>query len=65
MIYEISGLVHFASQGVTLLPGDVISTGTPEGTAKGGGHEYLVEGDIVEGSITSIGAIKNKVVCES
>lgn len=65
MIYEISELVHFASQGITLLPGDVISTGTPEGTAKGGGHTYLMEGDIIEGTIYGIGTIRNKVVGEN
>lgn len=65
MIYEIPELVHFASQGITLLPGDIISTGTPEGTARGGGHAYLSEGDIIEGTIYGIGTIRNEVVGET
>lgn len=62
MIYDVHELIHFASQGITLKPGDVISTGTPEGTAAGGGHDFLVEGDVIEGKIKEIGSIKNKVV---
>lgn len=64
MIFNISELIHYASRGVTLLPGDVISTGTPDGTAKGGGHAYLVDGDIVESTVKGIGTIKNLVVDE-
>jgi 2-keto-4-pentenoate hydratase/2-oxohepta-3-ene-1,7-dioic acid hydratase in catechol pathway len=32
MIFNVKKIINFISQGTTLLPGDVIMTGTPEGT---------------------------------
>lgn len=49
MIFDASHLVSYISQFMTLLPGDVISTGTPAGVALGGTPpRYLVAGDVVE-----------------
>ncbi|MEM3670884.1 MAG: fumarylacetoacetate hydrolase family protein [Thermoprotei archaeon] len=62
MIYDVSKLVARACTGVTLHPGDVISTGTPSGVALGGGFRFLEPGDVVEGSISKIGSIRNRVV---
>jgi 2-keto-4-pentenoate hydratase/2-oxohepta-3-ene-1,7-dioic acid hydratase in catechol pathway len=56
MIFEVPYLVSYISQFMTLLPGDVISTGTPSGA--GFGHKppvFLKPGDIVELSIENLG----------
>ncbi len=64
MIFDIPHLVSRASIGTTLYPGDVISTGTPAGVAYRGGFRYLQPGDVVEGTISSIGTIRSRVVAE-
>ncbi len=56
MIFEVPFLIHYISQFMTLLPGDVISTGTPSGV----GHsfhppQYLKPGDVVELGIEGLG----------
>lgn len=56
MIFEVPFLIHYISQFMTLLPGDVISTGTPSGV----GHSfhpprYLKPGDVVELGIEGLG----------
>ena len=56
MIFEVPFLIHYISQFMTLLPGDVISTGTPSGV----GHSlhppsYLKRGDVVELGIEGLG----------
>ncbi len=48
-------LVTFVTQFMTLLPGDVIMTGTPEGVGK------LAPGDVVEVEIEGIGVLRNEV----
>lgn len=56
MIFEVPFLVSYISQFMTLLPGDVVSTGTPSGV--GHGFEppiYLKKGDVVELGIESLG----------
>lgn len=57
MIFDVYTLVSFISQVMTLLPGDVIATGTPAGVAP------LQDGDVVEVSIEGIGTLKNIVSC--
>jgi 2-keto-4-pentenoate hydratase/2-oxohepta-3-ene-1,7-dioic acid hydratase in catechol pathway len=64
MIFDVPHLIARASQGITLYPGDVISTGTPSGVALGGSQPYLKLGDVVEGEISRIGTIRNTVVSE-
>jgi 2-keto-4-pentenoate hydratase/2-oxohepta-3-ene-1,7-dioic acid hydratase in catechol pathway len=56
MIFDVYTLVSFISQVMTLLPGDVISTGTPAGVGP------MQRGDVVEISIEGIGTLQNKVV---
>ena len=47
-IYNIQYVVSYISKFMTLLPGDIISTGTPEGVGMGlNPPKYLKEGDIV------------------
>jgi 2-keto-4-pentenoate hydratase/2-oxohepta-3-ene-1,7-dioic acid hydratase in catechol pathway len=60
-IFKLPDLVSYISQGITLEPGDIISTGTPSGVAMATG-EYLKNGDIVEAEIEKIGILRNPVV---
>ena len=56
MAYGVAHLVHYLSQFMTLLPGDVISTGTPSGVGLGfDPPRFLQPGDIVELGITGLG----------
>ncbi|MBM3236627.1 fumarylacetoacetate hydrolase family protein [Candidatus Poribacteria bacterium] len=60
MIFNAAELIEFISRYITLEPGDVISTGTPEGTGHALG-ERLKDGDIVEIEIEKIGVLRNPV----
>lgn len=61
--YKIPFLLSYVSQFMTLLPGDVISTGTPPGVGLGlDPPVYLKEGDLVELGIDQLGSSAQKVV---
>lgn len=63
LIFSIPHLVSYLSQFMTLLPGDIISTGTPEGVGLGfDPPRYLKAGDVVELGIEGLGTAKQKVV---
>ncbi|AEH50251.1 fumarylacetoacetate hydrolase family protein [Pseudothermotoga thermarum] len=63
MIFSISKLISILSQGMTLLPGDVIATGTPAGVGAGfTPPKFLKSGDVVRIEIEKIGFIENKMV---
>jgi 2,4-didehydro-3-deoxy-L-rhamnonate hydrolase len=64
MIFDVATLVSYVSQFMTLLPGDVISTGTPAGVGLGIKPEprYLAAGDIVELGIDGLGAQRQRIV---
>ena len=63
MIFGIAELVSYVSQFMTLLPGDVISTGTPHGVALGmNPPKYLKVGDVVELGIEGLGESRQLVV---
>jgi 2,4-diketo-3-deoxy-L-fuconate hydrolase len=64
MVFDVPTLVSYLSQFMTLLPGDVISTGTPAGVAFGMKPTpvYLKEGDVVELGIEGLGESRQKVV---
>jgi 2-keto-4-pentenoate hydratase/2-oxohepta-3-ene-1,7-dioic acid hydratase in catechol pathway len=63
LIFKIPALVSYLSQFMTLLPGDVISTGTPHGVGLGFKPPiYLKEGDIMELGIEHLGTQKQKAV---
>ena len=64
MIFKVDELVSYASIGMTLQPGDIISTGTPAGVAEGSGSPFLKEGDVVEATIEGIGTLRNPVTEE-
>ena len=55
LIFNCDFLVSFISQVMTLLPGDVISTGTPAGVSA------MSIGDVVEVEIERIGCLKNTI----
>jgi 2-keto-4-pentenoate hydratase/2-oxohepta-3-ene-1,7-dioic acid hydratase in catechol pathway len=63
MIFNVARLVAHASQGITLKPGDIISTGTPHGVGATTG-EFLKDGDIVECTVEKIGTLRNPVRAE-
>jgi 2-keto-4-pentenoate hydratase/2-oxohepta-3-ene-1,7-dioic acid hydratase in catechol pathway len=61
MIFDIPALIETCSRGITLLPGDVIATGTPAGVGMGfEPPRWLREGDVVRVEIDGIGAIENR-----
>jgi 2,4-didehydro-3-deoxy-L-rhamnonate hydrolase len=63
MIFDVPFLVSYVSQFMTLLPGDVISTGTPAGVALGmKPPQYLKAGDVVELGIDQLGESRQNVV---
>ncbi|RWU04397.1 fumarylacetoacetate hydrolase family protein [Pedobacter chitinilyticus] len=63
LIFNVPFLVHYISQFMTLLPGDIISTGTPAGVGLGQKPApwYLKPGDVVELGIDGLGTSKQKV----
>jgi 2,4-didehydro-3-deoxy-L-rhamnonate hydrolase len=63
LIFKIPFLVSYLSQFMTLLPGDVISTGTPAGVGLGMNPQlYLKPGDVMELGIEGLGTSKQKAV---
>ena len=58
MVHDVASLVAFASEAFTLLPGDVILTGTPAGVGQ------IRPGDTVEVEIEGIGTLSNLVVAQ-
>ncbi len=62
LIFDVPTLVSYISQFMTLLPGDVISTGTPAGVALGmQPPRYLVAGDEVELGIDGLGVARQRI----
>jgi 2-keto-4-pentenoate hydratase/2-oxohepta-3-ene-1,7-dioic acid hydratase in catechol pathway len=62
LIFDIPVLIETISAVMTLVPGDVIATGTPEGVGIGfKPPRFLKDGDVVECEITGIGKISNVV----
>ena len=62
LIFKIPFLISYVSQFKTLLPGDIISTGTPAGVGLGMNPQvYLKAGDIVELGIDGLGASRQNV----
>ncbi len=63
MIFDVGTLVSYVSEFMTLLPGDVISTGTPAGVGLGmNPPRYLKAGDVVELGIERLGESRQTVV---
>ncbi|WP_113154407.1 fumarylacetoacetate hydrolase family protein [Nitratireductor sp. OM-1] len=63
MLFKIPMLVSDISAAITLDPGDIIATGTPEGVGAGRDpQEWLWPGDVVEACVEGIGTIRHPVV---
>ena len=63
LIFNIPHIIAYTSQFMTLLPGDIISTGTPAGVAMGMSPQpYLRAGDVIELGIDGLGAARQRVV---
>ncbi|QJW88699.1 fumarylacetoacetate hydrolase family protein [Spirosoma taeanense] len=63
MIFNVPTLVSYISQFMTLLPGDVISTGTPAGVGMGlSPQRFLKPGDVVELGIEGLGEQRQQAV---
>ncbi len=62
-IFNIPAVIEWLSKGLTLLPGDVIATGTPSGVGFARTPpEFLKPGDVVECEVEGIGTIRNQVM---
>ena len=55
MIFSVAAIVLDLSRYLTLEPGDLILTGTPEGVAMSGRFPYLADGDVVEVEVEGLG----------
>jgi len=63
MIYSVDAVIEWVSLGLTLLPGMIIATGTPDGV----GYvrtppEFLKPGDVMETEVEKIGKLRNRIV---
>lgn len=58
MIFSVDAIIAYVAEHMTLLPGDLIATGTPPGVGP------LTPGSVVEVEITGIGTLRNPVVRE-
>ena len=62
LIFSVAYLISYVSQFMTLLPGDVLSTGTPAGVGSGQRPpRYLAPGDVLALGITGLGAARQVV----
>jgi 2-keto-4-pentenoate hydratase/2-oxohepta-3-ene-1,7-dioic acid hydratase in catechol pathway len=62
MIFPVATIIEWLSKGLTLEPGDIIATGTPEGVGMGRTpQEWLHDGDVMETEVNGIGVMKNRV----
>ncbi len=57
-IFSLGVVIRYISQAMTLLPGDLIATGTPKGVGP------VVAGDVIEVSVEGVGTLRNPVVDE-
>ncbi len=63
LIFNVPTLVSYLSQFMSLLPGDVISTGTPSGVGHGcKPPEYMADGDVIELGVEGLGTSKQNVI---
>ena len=58
LLFPVARLISYISEAMTLLPGDVIMTGTPSGVGP------FAPGDTIEIEISGIGTLRNPVVAE-
>jgi 2-keto-4-pentenoate hydratase/2-oxohepta-3-ene-1,7-dioic acid hydratase in catechol pathway len=62
LIFDVPTLIATLSAGITLMPGDIIATGTPAGVGIGfDPPRYLAAGDRVRVAMPAIGVLENSV----
>ncbi|MGW3139532.1 fumarylacetoacetate hydrolase family protein [Streptomyces sp. NPDC001139] len=64
MIFKVARMVSYASRTARLLPGDLVLTGSPAGNGMHWGR-LLRDGDVMDGSITGLGAQRTRCVAEA
>lgn len=64
MIFKPEQILSYASERIRLVPGDLLSTGSPPGNGAFHGNRWMRPGDLVESEITFLGRQRNKVVAE-
>ncbi|HKB19183.1 MAG TPA: fumarylacetoacetate hydrolase family protein [Candidatus Dormibacteraeota bacterium] len=63
MIYPVEAVIEWVSVGMTLLPGALIATGTPDGVGFARTPpEFLKPGDVMETEVEGIGTMRNRIV---
>ena len=63
MIYAVDAIIEWVSKGMTLLPGSIIATGTPDGVGFARTPpEFLHPGDVMETEVEGVGLLKNRIV---
>lgn len=63
MLFKVPALIQDLSAGITLEPGDIIATGTPEGVGAGRSpQEWVWPGDVIEARLEKIGELRHPVV---
>jgi 2-keto-4-pentenoate hydratase/2-oxohepta-3-ene-1,7-dioic acid hydratase in catechol pathway len=63
MLFKIPTLIADISKGITLEPGDIIATGTPEGVGAGRSpQEWVWPGDVIDADVELIGSLRHPVV---
>lgn len=64
MIFKPEQILSYASERIRLMPGDLLSTGSPPGNGAFHGNRWLRPGDVMESRITYLGHQRNNVVAE-
>ncbi|QRI63889.1 fumarylacetoacetate hydrolase family protein [Shinella sp. PSBB067] len=63
MLFKVPALIADISAGITLEPGDIIATGTPDGVGAGRDpQEWVWPGDVIEAGVDGIGRLRHSVV---
>jgi 2-keto-4-pentenoate hydratase/2-oxohepta-3-ene-1,7-dioic acid hydratase in catechol pathway len=63
MLFKVDELIADLSRGITLEPGDIIASGTPEGVGAGRDpQEWMWPGDVMEATVEGIGTLRNPII---
>jgi 5-carboxymethyl-2-hydroxymuconate isomerase len=66
LMFPFSRLIHYVSTWTTLVPGDVIATGTPTGAGvRFDPPRFLARGDVVQVEVSGVGVLENRVADEA
>jgi 2,4-diketo-3-deoxy-L-fuconate hydrolase len=64
MIFNPQQFLSYASERIRLMPGDLLSTGSPPGNGASHGNRWLQPGDVIESQINYLGRQRNVIVAE-